>query len=109
MDEKQNNDPDDGAERASFDIIHRSGCLHADCITLIVKPEELEAMIEPTGVASSISVKSLTLKSECSGPFSCTKSARDTAYFMSRANSKRVGDAEGDRPKDFSMPQACST
>ena len=30
-------------------ITQRSGCLHADCITLMVNPEELDAMIESVG------------------------------------------------------------
>ena len=33
----------------------RSGCLHFDCITLGVIPDELEARSESTGVTSSMS------------------------------------------------------
>src|SRR6266566_4951578 len=42
---------------------HRSGYLHADCITLIVSPDELDAMIESLGVAASMSENNLTFKS----------------------------------------------
>ena len=48
----------------------RSGCLHLDCITLGVIPDELDAMSESRGVASSMSAKSLILNSGRSGPFS---------------------------------------
>jgi len=34
-------------------IRQRSGCLHADCIALMVNPDELDARIESTGAASS--------------------------------------------------------
>jgi hypothetical protein len=52
-----------------------SGCLQADWMTLGVMPDELEAMIESTGVASSIAANYFCLKSGRSGPFSWTKSA----------------------------------
>ena len=51
-------------------MTHRSGCAHPDCVTLIVIPEELDAMIESVGVAASISANNLILKSGRSGPFS---------------------------------------
>jgi len=51
-------------------------------MTLIVIPEELEAMRESGGVASSMSANSLILNSGRSGPFSWTKSACDSASFM---------------------------
>ena len=76
----------------------RSGCLHLDCITLGVMPEELDAMIESTGVASSMSANSFILKSGRSGPFSCTRSAFASACFMSLAKVKRSRDAPGERP-----------
>jgi hypothetical protein len=41
-------------------IAQRSGCLQADFITLILSPEELDAMIDSGGVAASISAKSFT-------------------------------------------------
>src|ERR1700721_292530 len=59
--------------------ITRSGCLHADCITLGVIPDELEAMMESTGVALSMSANNFTLKSGRSGPFSWTRSAVGSA------------------------------
>src|SRR5271170_7338005 len=64
-------------------MTQRSGCLHADCITLIVIPDELDAIIESAGVAASISANNLILKSGRSGPFSWTRSAYDSALFMS--------------------------
>jgi hypothetical protein len=51
-------------------ITQRSGRLHPDCMTLIVIPDELEAMSESGGVASSMVANSLILKSGRSGPFS---------------------------------------
>ena len=57
---------------------HRSGRLRADWITSIVMPEELEAMIEPGGVASSISANNFALKSGRSGR-SLNKSALASA------------------------------
>src|SRR6266852_1762876 len=44
-------------------------------MTVIVNPDELEAMIESGGVASSMSANSLILKSGRSGPFSWSNSA----------------------------------
>src|ERR1700730_7240585 len=52
-------------------------------MTLIVRPDELDAMIESGGVAASMSANSLILKSGRSGPFSWTRSASDNAFFMS--------------------------
>ena len=48
----------------------RSGCTHSACITLIVIPDELEAMIASRGVAASMSANSLTFSSGRSGAFS---------------------------------------
>jgi len=39
----------------------RSGCAHFDCMTLGVMPDELDAMIESGGVASSMSANSFIL------------------------------------------------
>src|SRR5678815_4720706 len=50
----------------------RSGCLHFDCMTLGVIPDELDAIRELAGVASSISANNFILKSGRSGPFSWT-------------------------------------
>src|ERR1700724_687527 len=52
-------------------------------MTLIVIPDELDAMIESVGVAASMSANNLILKSGRSGPFSWTRSASDNAFFMS--------------------------
>lgn len=57
----------------------RSGRRHSAWMTLIVIPDELDAMIAPGGVASSMSANSGTLSSGRSGAFSCTKSASATA------------------------------
>src|SRR5580700_529624 len=87
----------------------RSGCLQADCITLIVIPDELDAMIESTGVAPSISANTLILKSGRSGPFSCTRSASDKAFFMSSEKLSRSREAFGERPIAVRAGQAPST
>src|SRR5712692_3236311 len=88
---------------------HRSGRLHLDWITLIVRLDELEAMIESGGVASSISANSLILKSGRSGPFSWTKSAWDRASFMLVVKLSRSREAPADRPMLVSKPHASST
>ena len=48
----------------------RSGRLHFDCMTLGVIPDELDAMSESTGAASSMSANSFILNSGRSGAFS---------------------------------------
>ena len=48
----------------------RSGRRHWACMTLIVMPDELDAMIASGGVASSMSANSLTFSSGRSGAFS---------------------------------------
>ena len=87
----------------------RSGCLHFDCITLGVIPDELEAMIESGGVAASMSAKSFILNSGRSGAFSWTKSACASASFMSDVKDRRSRVAPGERPIASSSPQASST
>src|SRR5579872_184061 len=77
-------------------ITQRSGFLQADCVTLMVIPDELDAMIESEGVNASISANSLILKSARSGPFSCTKSASETASFKSGLKRSRFREACGD-------------
>src|SRR5580692_6498532 len=89
-------------------ITQRSGCLHADCITLMVRPDELDAMIESGGVAASISANSLILKSWRSGPFSWTKSASDSAFFISSVNLRLSRDAFGESPMVVRSFQAAS-
>src|SRR5580692_6719282 len=87
----------------------RPGRLHADCITLGVIPEELDAMIELGGVASSMSANNLILKSFRSGPFSWTKSAFDKASCMLVVKLSRSRDAPDDRPTEVRASQASST
>src|ERR1700747_1243543 len=87
----------------------RSGCLHFDCITLGVIPDELEAMIESTGAASSMSANNFILKSGRSGPFSGTRSAFDKASFESLVKVKRSLDAPFERPILVKSFQASST
>src|ERR1700741_1545517 len=86
-----------------------SGCLALVCITLGVMPDELDAIIESTGVASSMSANSLILKSTRSGPFSCTKSACESASFIFDVKPSRSRDAPGDNPISVSVGQASST
>src|SRR5947208_4543229 len=86
----------------------RSGCLAFVCITLGVIPDELDAMIESIGAASSISANSLILKSGRSGPFSWTKSAFDSASFISVVNVRRSRDAPLERPMFVRSFQASS-
>src|SRR6266853_5889889 len=87
----------------------RSGCLHLDCMTLGVMPDELDAMSESTGVASSMSANSLILKSGRSGPFSWTKSALERASFMLVVKLSRSREAPAERPMLVSIPHASST
>src|SRR6266853_1545122 len=78
-------------------------------MTVIVKPDELEAMIESGGVASSMSANSLILKSGRSGPFSWTRSAFASASFMFAVKVRRFRDAPGERPMASSCSHASST
>src|SRR5438034_7300558 len=77
----------------------RSGCLHFDCMTLGVIPDELDAINESVGVESSMSANNLILKSGRSGPFSWTRSASASAAFMSgvkvRRSRRSRGEADG--------------
>ncbi len=90
-------------------MTQRSGCLQADCMTLIVIPDELDAMIDCGGVAASISANSLILKSGRSGPFSCTRSAFETAPFRSGVNVSLSREAVFASPNEVSAGQAAST
>src|SRR3984893_5302030 len=90
-------------------MTQRSGWAHLDWMTLIVSEEELDAMRESVGVTASMSAYSLILKSGRSGPFSCTKSAFDSAAFMSVVKLRRSRDAPGERPMPVSTFQASST
>src|SRR3954452_10993794 len=87
----------------------RSGCLQFDCMTLGVIPDELDAMIESTGVASSMSANNLILKSGLSGAFSWTKSACASAFFISVVNDRRSREAPAERPTSVSAGHAAST
>ncbi len=49
-------------------MTQRSGRLQPDWMTVMVSPDELDAMIESGGVAASISANNLILKSGRSGP-----------------------------------------
>src|SRR5205814_8297590 len=87
----------------------RSGCLHCDCMTLGVIPDELDAMSESAGVASSMSANNLILKSGRSGPFSCTKSAFESASFIFVVKVRWSRAAPGERPMTVSCSHASST
>src|SRR6266481_8834804 len=78
-------------------------------MTVIVNPDELDAMIESGGVASSMSANNLILKSGRSGPFSWTKSACDSASFMLVVKLRRSRDAPEERPMSVSAGHASST
>src|SRR5258705_4392046 len=86
----------------------RSGCLAFDCITLGVIPDELDAMMESIGAASSMSANNFILKSGRSGPFSWTKSALESASFESFVKVKRSRDAPLERPMFVRSFQASS-
>src|SRR5580692_6423899 len=90
-------------------MTQRSGFLQADCITLMVIPDELDAMSESEGVAASMPANSLILKSGRSGPFSWTKSALESAFFMSGEKLSLVRDAFFERPLAMSAGHAAST
>ena len=75
----------------------------------MVIPDELEAIIESEGVASSISANNLIFKSGFSGPFSWTKSASDNASFIFEVKVNRLGLALSDRPNNVSDSHAEST
>src|SRR2546426_12524696 len=87
----------------------RSGRLQPDCMTLIVIPDELDAIIESGGVALSMSANNLILKSGRSGPFSWTKSAFDNASFIFEVKLRRSRAAPGERPMIVSCSHASST
>src|SRR6266481_1680017 len=78
-------------------------------MTLGVIPDELEASSESTGVTSSIWAYSFILKSGRSGAFSWTRSAFESASFMSVAKLKRSRDAPEERPMLVRSAQASST
>src|SRR5258707_5098234 len=78
-------------------------------MTVIVNPDELDAMIESGGVASSMSSNNLILKSGRSGPFSWTKSACARALFIVEAKANRSQLAPGARPISVKAGHASST
>src|SRR5580692_5100804 len=90
-------------------ITQRSGRLHADWMTSIVSPDELDARIESGGVASSISANNFALKSGRSGPFSWTKSAPARASVRLVVKLSRSREAVGERPMAVSVFHASST
>jgi hypothetical protein len=83
--------------------------LHFDCAALGVMPEELDAMSESGGVASSMSANSFILKSCRSGPFSCTRSACDSGAFISVVKLRRSREAPGVMPIAVNVTHASST
>ena len=87
----------------------RSGYRHSACMTLILMPDELDAMITSGRAASSISANSLTLSSGRSGAFSCTKSASATACRTSRVNVSRSGEAAAESPSLVTVSHAAAT
>jgi hypothetical protein len=78
-------------------------------ISLIVRPEELDAMITSGGNSSSSCRCSFFLKSIRSGPFSWTRSAPLTAVARSDSNVSLDWDAPGPRPNLLSAGHAAST
>ena len=82
----------------------RSGCLHFDCITLGVIPDELDAMSESAGVASSMSAKSLILNSGRSGAFSWTKSASRQRLLHVRGEGQAVARCARRKADGFELP-----
>src|SRR6266571_671121 len=90
-------------------IRQRSGRLQADCMTLGVIPDELDAISESGGVALSMSANNLILKSGRSGPFSWTKSAFDNASCILVVKLRRSRAAPGERPMTVSCSHASST
>src|SRR3984893_7431998 len=78
-------------------------------ISLMVSPDELDAMITSGGSSSSSCPYSLCLKSIRSGPFSWTRSAPESACARSAVNVRFDCDAPGERPNRLSAGQAVST
>jgi hypothetical protein len=77
-------------------------------MTLIMMPDELDAMITSGRVAPSISANSLILSSGRSGAFSCTKSASATAFRTSRVNLSRSGEASAESPSLVTVSHAAA-
>src|SRR5215467_14352696 len=78
-------------------------------MSLILIPDELDAMITSGGSSSSSCPYSFCLKSIRSGPFSWTRSTPLTACAIAAANFKFDCDAPGARPNLLSAGQAFST
>ena len=81
----------------------------ADWISLIVSPDELEAIITSAGNSSSSCWYSFFLKSIRSGPFSWTRSADRTAAGRSFVNERRDCDAPAASPNRWSAGHAVFT
>src|SRR6516225_5436720 len=91
-------------------MTQRSGWVAAPFwISLIVSPDELDAMITSGGSSSSSCPYSFCLKSIRSGPFSWTRSTPVTACARTAVNLRFNCDAPGDRPNRLSAGQAVST
>src|SRR6202051_1443601 len=78
-------------------------------ISLMVSPDELDAMITSGDSSSSSCPYSFCLKSMRSGPFSWTRSAPSTACASAAVNFRFDCDAPGERPNRLSAGQAVST
>src|ERR1700689_4117763 len=91
-------------------MTQRSGWeAHPDWISLIVSPDELDAMITSGGNRSSSCPYSAFLKSMRSGPFSWMRSAPTTAVSILGVNDNCDCDAPGARPRRLRAGHAAST
>src|SRR5215813_13575295 len=91
-------------------MTQRSGWVAAPFwISLMVSPDELDAMITSGASSSSSCPYSFCLKSIRSGPFSWTRSTPATACARSAVNLRFDCDAPADTPNRLSAGQAVST
>src|SRR5215469_13963628 len=91
-------------------MTQRSGCDAApNWISLMVSPDELDAMITSGGSSSSSWPYSFFLKSIRSGPFSWTRSTPPTACASAAVKFRFDCDAPEERPNRLSAGQAVST
>src|SRR6202030_2153364 len=90
-------------------MTQRSGWAHSDCMLLIDRVAELEAMMVSTGAAASNCANNLILRSRLSGAHSCTKSTSAAARDTSFVNERCSGDPLCDKPSAFSVVHAAST
>src|ERR1700727_55777 len=91
-------------------MTQRSGWLAAPFwISLMVSPDELDAMMTSGANNSSNCPSSFCLKSIRSGPFSWTRSTPSTAWASAAVNFRFDCEASGERPNRLSAGQAAST